>query len=88
MLHASALAIGWRSALSALVEAHKHADRLESHFADGDAPVNAPEPSDDEREPFHLDDTELAQRLVRDRGLVRYRTPPHTHLVFPFLPNK
>jgi hypothetical protein len=88
MLHASALATGWRSALSALVEAHKHADRVQTRFDDAEGPEVGPEPTDDEREAFHLDDTELAQRLVRDRGIVRYRTPPNTHLVFPFLPNQ
>ena len=44
---------------------------------------DTPDQLDDEREPFHLDDEELAKRLVKDRGLVRYSTPPHTHLLFP-----
>jgi hypothetical protein len=87
MLHASALAIGWRSALFALVEAHK-APCLENPMAECESLMDGIDQGDDEREPFHLDDTELATRLVRDRGLSHYRTPPHSHLVFPFLPNR
>jgi hypothetical protein len=39
--------------------------------------------SDDEREPFHLDDTEIALRFVNSRGLQEYTTPPHAHLLLP-----
>ena len=40
--------------------------------------------SDEELEPFHLDDPEIATRLG-DSSDVMYRTPPHAHLVFPML---
>ena len=85
MFHASALACGWRSALRALIEAH-NAPCLKNPLHDGEALTDGSDRGDDEREPFHLDDTELASRLVRDRGLVHYSTPPHTHMVFPSLP--
>jgi hypothetical protein len=42
--------------------------------------------SDDDREAFHLDDTEIALRLVNARGLQEYTTPPHAHLLFPQKP--
>ena len=51
-----------------------------------ETPVNPPVPDDvedAEREPFHLDDTELANRLVRDRGLIHYTTPPRSRNVRP-----
>ncbi len=77
MMHATALAISWRDALLSLVEGHRN---LPSDSPDpADTPPDENESTDDEREPFHLDDTELANRLVRDRGLVHYQTPPNTH---------
>ena len=82
MLHASARSIGWTSALLALVHFHAPA-RLALGSGEADLASDAADLNDDEREPFHLDDTELATRLVRDRGLIHYRTPPHTHLMFP-----
>jgi hypothetical protein len=79
MLHPSDPNTGWRSALRSLAES------LSAEPADktpqGDPRTDAEE--DAEREPFHLDDTELAKRLVRDRGLIHYSTPPHARLVFP-----
>jgi hypothetical protein len=85
MLHASALAVGWRSALLALLPQRRNDLRepLVSLLMD------APRPSvdsDDDREPFHLDDMELALRLVNSRGLQEYPTPPHAHLLFPQKP--
>ncbi len=84
MLHASALAVGWKSALLALLSQHRNA-------AAQTAPSGTVNPkpcneTDDDREPFHLDDTELALRLETSRGLQEYRTPPHVHLMFPQLP--
>ena len=79
MLHPSDLHTGWRSALRSL------AQRM-SPESEGNDPDPAPlqdDGEDAEREAFHLDDTELANRLVRDRGLIRYSTPPHARLVFP-----
>lgn len=79
MLHPSDLHTGWRSALRSLalsVDAK----------ADDEGPILEPlgdDGEDAEREPFHLDDTELANRLVRDRGLTHYSTPPHARLLFP-----
>ena len=81
MLHASALAHGWKSALLALVETGNRP--ASEHPDEGEAVPAGSDGGDDEREPFHLDDTELATRLVRDRGLVHYRTPPHAHLIVP-----
>jgi hypothetical protein len=79
MLHPSDPHTGWRSALSSLAQS------LSTDPADktpqGDP--NSDDGEDAEREPFHLDDTELAKRLVRDRGLIHYSTPPHARLVFP-----
>ena len=79
MLHASDLHTGWRSALRSLalsmrVHPAEKTPQGDPAFDDGD---------DAEREPFHLDDTELANRLVRDRGLIHYGTPPHAGIVFP-----
>ncbi len=82
MLHASALALGWKSALLALVET-RNGPSSENLLGGGEALPPSSDGGDDEREPFHLDDTELATRLVRDRGLVHYRTPPHAHLIVP-----
>ncbi len=82
-MHASALAVGWRSALLALADSRRSDPRLAHDAGDGDLRTDAPEQADDEREPFHLDDAELASRLVRDRGPVRHSTPPHTHPRFP-----
>lgn len=80
MPHTSGLHHGWRSALRSLSE------NLSKHqVADDARPDDAlrDDSDDSEREPFHLDDTELAGRLVRDRGLPHYSTPPHAHLLFP-----
>ena len=85
MLHASALAFGWRSALLALVASH-NAPRFQKPIGDVEAFMESSDQPDDDREPFHLDDTELAWRLGKDRGLVCFSTPPHAHLVFPTLP--
>ena len=85
MLHASALALGWRSALHALVESHK-VPHLQKPIGDVEAFMESSDQPDDEREPFHLDDTELAWRLGNDRGGVSFSTPPHAHHVFPTLP--
>ncbi len=78
MMHPSDLHTGWRTALRSLalrVTAKQPDDRP--------APEAIPDDGDDaEREPFHLDDTELASRLIRDRGLIHYGTPPHAHLLF------
>jgi hypothetical protein len=84
MLHASALAIGWRSALLALFP-QRRSDTGQTAVSSSDLPKQHAE-SDDEREAFHLDDTEIALRLVKSRGLQEYRTPPHAHLMFPSLP--
>jgi len=81
MLHASALAVGWRSALLALLP-----QRGSDLRQPADSTMDALRPSidaDDDREPFHLDDTEIALRLVNSRGLQDYTTPPHAHLLFP-----
>ena len=83
MLHASALAIGWRSALFALAEAHSRAPRAGSDAGDSSAAPSGPDDGDEDREPFHLDDTELALRLARDRGLVSYRTPAQSIPAIP-----
>ena len=83
MMHASALAVGWRSALTALAASHGKGPSL---ALDADSREPGPDASardDDDLEPFHLDDEELARRLVKDRGLVRYSTPPHNHPRFP-----
>ena len=85
MLHASALALGWTSALLALVESH-NAPRVQKPIGDVEAFMDSSDQPDDEREPFHLDDTELAWRLGKDRGVVSFSTPPHAHHVFPTLP--
>jgi hypothetical protein len=83
MLHASALAVGWKSALLALLPQRRN-DAGETSVPDTDVRLCAE--VDDEREPFHLDDTEIALRLVKSRGLQEYKTPPHAHLMFPQLP--
>ena len=79
MLHPSDLHTAWRAALRSLSQSVMAAEPEER--------AEPAPPSDDtgdaEREPFHLDDTELASRLVRDRGLIHYGTPPHARLVFP-----
>ena len=82
MLHASALAVSWRTAFYALFQREGVANANVTsgmdipRFADGE----------EEREPFQLDDTEVASRLVETRGLDDYKTPPHAHLLFPSLP--
>ena len=83
MMHASALAVGWRSALLALAASHRAAPRLAHDAFDGGPRPDAPEEADDEREPFHLDDEEIASRLVRDQGPVCHSTPPRAHRRFP-----
>ena len=85
MLHASALAPGWTSALLALVESH-NAPRFQKPIGDVEAFMDGSDQPDDEREPFHLDDTELAWRLGKDCGVASFSTPPHAHQVFPRLP--
>jgi hypothetical protein len=82
MLHLSDLHTGWRSALRSLeLSVHAHA----ADATPGGDP--SPEDGDDaDREPFHLDDTELAKRLVRDRGLIQYDTPSHPRQAFPDAP--
>lgn len=86
MLHASALAIGWRSALFALAQAHTEAHRAGARAGESRVSPGADD-GDDEREPFHLDDTELVLRLARDRGLINYRTPPYSIPAIPSSPN-
>ena len=81
MFHPSDLQTGWRSALRSLAR-----NVSTQRASDGTRNTDLPDDGDDaEREPFHLDDTELANRLVRDRGLIHYSTPPHAHLLFPFM---
>ena len=84
MLHSAALAIGWKSALRGLLAPRATRSQANTLF-DRTPAGDAGDGKDDEREPFHLDDTEIAQRLVKDRGLTLYITPPHAHLVFPTL---
>jgi hypothetical protein len=84
MLHASALAIGWKSALVALLPQRQNAV-VQTTDSSTDLTRLCPE-TDDDREPFHLDDTEIALRLVKSRGLQEYKTPPHAHLMFPQRP--
>ena len=86
MLHASALAVGWKSALLSLLPQRRNA-AAQTAASSTDVPRQCPE-SDDDREPFHLDDTEITLRLVKSRGLQEYRTPPHAHLMFPQLPGR
>lgn len=79
MLNTTDLHYGWRSALQSLAENFSrtpigHEPRPEGSRTDD---------GDDELEPFHLDDLELANRLMRDRSLIHYSTPPHAHLLFP-----
>ena len=84
MLHASALAVGWKSALLALLPQRRNGV---AQVADSSTePFRQCADVDDEREPFHLDDTEIALRLVKSRGLQEYTTPPHAHLLFPQRP--
>ena len=82
MLYASALAVGWKAAFLGLFQQRQTTPDATTFGMDG-----LKEYSDsDEREAFHLDDTEIALRLVKSRGLQEYRTPPHAHLLFPSLP--
>ena len=79
MFHTSEFHTGWLSALRSLAlslgaDPSTKTPQRDPVSDDGD---------DAEREPFHLDDTELANRLVRDRGLIHYGTPPHAGIVFP-----
>ena len=83
MMHATALSVGWRSALRALADSHRSHPGLAHDARDGEPRTDAPEQADDEREPFHLDDEELTSRLVRDCGPGRHSTPPRTHRCFP-----
>lgn len=81
MLHASDFQVGWPSALRSLALSVRMTADPTDIAPQGD-PV--PDDGDDaEREPFHLDDTELASRLVRDRGLIHYSTPPRPRHGFP-----
>ena len=84
MLHSAALAIGWKSALRGLL-APRDGSRQTNALLDQIPATDGTDGNDDEREPFHLDDTEIALRLVKDRGLTLYTTPPHAHLLFPTL---
>ena len=77
-------ALGWKSALRGLLAPRDALSRANTLFH-RNPDKDGPDSTDDEREPFHLDDTEIAQRLVKDRGLTLYITPPHAHLVFPGL---
>jgi hypothetical protein len=83
MLHASALAVSWKAAFYALFQRNAVADA--SVTSGMDIPRLVVD-RDDEREAFHLDDMEIAPRLVNTRGLHEYKTPPHAHLLFPSLP--
>ena len=67
---------GWASAL------HLLAENI-TETPGGDGPVSPTDDADDEREPFHLDDTELANRLARDRGLPYTSSPSHAERPFP-----
>ena len=84
MLHASALAVGWRSALLALLPQRR------SGLRQPPVPfMEVPRPSvdsDDDREPFHLDDTEIALRFVHARGFQEYTTSPHAPPLSPHNP--
>ena len=84
MLHSAALAIGWKSALRGLLAPRDRSSQANTLF-DRNPANDGTDGNDDEREPFHLDDTEIALRLVKDRGLTLYTTPPHAHIVFPTL---
>ncbi|MEO8336896.1 MAG: hypothetical protein ABI664_18070 [bacterium] len=84
MLHASALAVGWKSSFLALFT-QRQGNASQTAVTSIDLSRQCVE-SDDEREPFHLDDPEIALRLVKSRGLQEYKTPPHAHLMFPQLP--
>lgn len=83
MVYASALAVGWKSAFLGLFH-RRHATPHATSTFGMDSPTQYSD--GDEREAFHLDDTEIALRLVKSRGLQEYRTPPHAHLLFPALP--
>jgi hypothetical protein len=84
MLYASAFAVSWKSAFLGLFQqpdASAHADTSLS--------IDIPKENsdcDEEREAFHLDDTEIALRLVKSRGLHEYKTPPHAYVLFPSQP--
>ena len=83
MLHA----LEWTTALLGLIAPRGAARSSKRRAGLSNAPFapdNMSASGDDEREPFHLDDTEIAARL-RDGSDVLYRTPPHAHLVFPML---
>jgi hypothetical protein len=79
MKNASDLHTGWRSALCSLAQT---VAPTRSEPRSGIDP-KVDDSDDAEREPFHLDDTELANRLLRDPGLIQYGTPAHAHLLFP-----
>jgi hypothetical protein len=86
MVYASALAVGWRTAFLGLFQQRAEAADASSSRS-MDVPKQ-PSDSDEEREAFHLDDTEIALRLVKSRGLQEYKTPPHAFLMFPSLPER
>ncbi len=75
----------WKAALMALVTPRDVSSSLAARQAEREAASKDASEPDDEREPFHLDDTETPKRFLRERGLVQYRTPPHARLVFPTL---
>jgi hypothetical protein len=84
MLSASAHEFGWKTVLIALA-----ARRWSERQAALETMPVAAEPValqsvDDDKEPFHLDDTEMTSRLS-GRVAVSYTTPPHAHLIFPML---
>jgi len=83
MLYASALAVSWKSAFLGLFQ---QSDAQASATTNLGMDIPKQPESDEEREAFHLDDTEIALRLVKSRGLQEYKTPPHAHLLFPSLP--
>ena len=76
MIHSSDLHRSWRTALHQLAEGVTNAPS-------SDEPHPPTDDADDEREPFHLDDTELANRLVRDRGLPYSSAPSYAQRSCP-----
>ena len=79
MSHSPDFHTGWRAALRALAKSVP-APAGDENPGQG---ALAGDDDDAEREAFHLDDTELATRLIRDRSLLLYSTPPHARLLFP-----
>ena len=83
MLHASALAISWRSAFFSLFPQPRDPVYPSTPFG-ADIPRQSPD-ADEEREAFHLDDMEIASRLVKPRG-PGYETPSHAQRIVPSRP--